>query len=103
MAEEMDDHSLHAAINVRLAEIADASPTPPVWYEAWSRLNPQSTDMERLALYRAVRDAGSVPEDAGLFLIAWMLDVLSCTRAEEALREVEDRSRGDPPEAWSGR
>jgi hypothetical protein len=90
MAEEMDDHSLHAAINVKLAEIADASPTPPVWYEAWSRLNPQSTDTERLALYRAVRDAGSVPEDAGLFLIAWMLDVLSCARAEEALHEVED-------------
>ena len=31
---------------------------------------------ERLAVYRAVRDASSVPSEAGFFLIAWMLDVL---------------------------
>jgi hypothetical protein len=86
-----DDHPLHAAINAKLAEIAGACPTPPPWYEAWARLEPQSTDQERLAVYRAVRAAGSVPIEASFFLIAWMLDVLTDERAEEGLREVEER------------
>ncbi len=91
MAEERDTHPLYAAINVKLAEIAAASSTPPSWYEAWSRLRPQSTDTERLAIYRAVRDTGSVPEDAGFFLVAWLLDVMTDGRAEEGLRESEER------------
>src|SRR4051812_11038308 len=86
-----NDHPLHAGINTKLAEIAAASPAPPPWYEAWTRLGPQSTDAERLAAYRAVRDAGSVPETAGFFLVAWMLDVLTDERAEEGLRDVEER------------
>jgi hypothetical protein len=85
------DHPLHAAINTKLAEIAGVSPTPPPWYEAWTRLGPQSTDRERLAVYRAVRDAGSVPEEAGFFLVARMLDVLSDERAEKGLRETDER------------
>lgn len=86
-----NDHPLHAAINAKLAEIAAASPLPTPWYEAWSHLGPISTDTERLAVYRAVRDAGSIPEEAGFFLVAWMLDVLTDERAEESLREVERR------------
>ena len=87
-----NDHPLHAAINAKLAEIAAASPIPPPWYEAWSRLGPQSTDTERLDVYRAVRDAGSVPEEAGFFLVARMLDVLTDKRAEDRLA----RNRGPP-------
>jgi hypothetical protein len=70
MSEAKDNHPLHAAINAKLAEIAAASPTPPPWYEAWTRLGPKSTDTERLAVYRAVRDANSVSEEAGFFLVA---------------------------------
>jgi len=81
MSEDKDNHPLHAAINVKLAEIAVASPTPPSWYEDWLRLSAESTDTERLAIYRAVRDAGSVPEDAGFFLVAWLLDVMTDARA----------------------
>ena len=91
MNHSRDDHPLHAAINARLAEIAAALPTPPFWYEAWTRLGSQATDRERLTVYRAVRDAGSVPEEAGFFLVAWMLDVLTDERAEEGLREIEER------------
>ena len=86
-----NDHPLHAGINSKLAEIAAASPTPLPWYEAWTHLAPKSTDTERLAVYRAVRDAGSVPEEAGFFLVAWMLDVLTDERAEDGLRETDER------------
>jgi len=84
-----NDQPLHAAINAKLAEIAAASAPPPPWYAAWSRLGSQSTDLERLAVYQAVRAAGSVPADASFFLIAWMLDLLTDERAEEGLRETE--------------
>jgi hypothetical protein len=85
------DHPLHAGINARLAEVAAALPTLPSWYEAWRRLGPKSTGRERLAVYRAVRDAGSVPEEAGFFLVAWVLDVLTDERAEAGLRETDER------------
>lgn len=86
-----DTHPLHAAIDAKLAEISAAAPVPPSWHDAWSALGPQATDEERLAVYRDVRDAGSVPSEAGFFLIAWMLDVLTDARAEDGLREAEAR------------
>jgi hypothetical protein len=91
MPEDNDSHPLHATIDAKLAEIAAASQAPPSWYEGWSRLSPQSTDTERLAVYRAVRDAGSVPEEAGFFLVAWLLDFITLERTEEGLREPEER------------
>jgi len=33
---------------------------------------------ERLAVYRAVRDAGSVPADAGFYLVAWQMTASPC-------------------------
>src|SRR4051794_2221846 len=86
-----DDDPLHAAINAKLAQVADASPTPPPWYEAWARLGPDSSEEERLAVYRAVRDAGSVPDEAGFYLVSWQVDAITLRRAEEALRGHEDR------------
>jgi hypothetical protein len=86
-----DDHPLHAGIHAKLAEVAAALPTLPPWYEAWARLGPGPTGGERLAVYRAVRGAGSVPENAGFFLVAWVLDVLTDERAEAGLREADER------------
>ncbi len=95
------DHPLHAAIINELAEIAAASPTPLPWYDDSSQLGPRSTDSEHIAVYRAVRDAGSEPEAAGFFLIAWMLDVLTDERAEEGLRDVAERLEQVPATAGS--
>src|SRR5436309_830755 len=86
-----DNHPLHAAIHAKLAEVAAASPERPPWDGAWARLVPNSSEEERLAVYRAVRDAGSVPAEAGFFLVAWMLDLLTDQRAEAGLREADDR------------
>jgi hypothetical protein len=89
MPEQKDDHPLYAAVNAMLANVAAASSPLPAWYEAWAGLGPQSSKEERLAVYRAVRAAGSVPAEAGFFLVAWMLDLLTDDRAEEGLQEVE--------------
>src|SRR2546423_799870 len=68
MPEQKDDHPLYAAVNATLANVAAACSPPPSWYEAWAGLVPQSSKEERLAVYLAVRAAGSVPADAGFFL-----------------------------------
>src|SRR4051812_35393993 len=86
-----EDDPLHAAIDAKLAQVAGASPTPPPWHEAWTRLGPDSTEEERLAVYRAVRAAGSVPEKAGFYLVSWQIDAITLGRADEGLRGHEDR------------
>jgi len=45
-----DDDDLLAAVNAKLAAIAEASATPPTWYDDWMRLKPESTHEERLAV-----------------------------------------------------
>ena len=72
MAEHTDNHPLYATIDANLGEAAGTSSPPPPWYEAWASLGPQSSNKERLAVYRAVRAAGSVPAEAGFFLVAWI-------------------------------
>ena len=82
---------LYRVIDEKLAEVAAAAPAPLPWHDAWQGLGPRSTNEERLAVYRAVRDAGSLPEEAGFFLVAWAVDVVTDGRAGEGLREYEDR------------
>jgi hypothetical protein len=86
-----DHHPWHAAIYQKLGDIVAASSIPPPWQAAWLGLRPNATDEERLAVYQAVRTAGSVPAAAGCFLVAWLLDGLTDHRAEEGLREFEAR------------
>jgi hypothetical protein len=90
ISEHTDDNPLLTRINAKLAQFAAATPTPP-WSAAWQRLGPESSEQERLAVFQAVRAAGSLPDDAGFYLVAWQIDVLTLGCAEEALREQEDR------------
>jgi hypothetical protein len=89
-----DDDLLHAAITAKLAAIAAASATPPPWQAAFDRLGPDSSEEERLAVYRAVRDVGSVRDEAGFYLVSWQIDALTLRHTDEALRELEDRLEG---------
>lgn len=82
---------LHAAVNARLAEIVAASPTVPAWRNAWMRLGPDSAEEERLAVYQAIRRSGSLPEEAGFYLVAWQADALTSLRAESELHELDER------------
>ncbi len=90
-AEPEDDIPLHAAINAKLAEIVAESHSQPSWHEDWLRLGSQSTDEERLNVYKSVRDSGSVPAEAGFFLVAWVLDIMMSDRAVEEFREAEEQ------------
>ena len=80
-----DNDPLHAAIDARLAGLVANCPTPPAWAGPWRRLGPESTDEQRLAVYRAIRSSGSLPEDAGLYLVSWQIDALASRHAEQAL------------------
>ena len=102
-----DDDPLHAAIDARLASLVANCPTPPAWAGPWRRLGPESSDEERLAVYRAIRSSGSLPEDAGLYLVSWQIDALAGRHAEQALHHLDDqleaieRAHGlDEGEAW---
>jgi hypothetical protein len=78
---------LHPAIDRKLAAIARSSRATPPWHDAWSRLGPRSTHAERLAVCKAIRDAGTLPEEDGYFLVSW---------AAEHIAEEEDARRIDP-------
>jgi hypothetical protein len=66
---------VYAAIDAKLADIVAASPTLPAWYQDWKRLGPQSADEERLAVYRAIRDSGCLPDAAGFYLVSRLLKI----------------------------
>ena len=86
-----DDGPFNAAINDKLASIAAASSSTPSWYEAWQRLSPESSEEERLAVYRAVHRDGCLPLEAGYYLVAWQADVIASERAEIELRDLDDQ------------
>jgi hypothetical protein len=81
----------HAAINDRLAAVVEESAAAPDWYDAWMLLGPDSPEEHRLKVYQAVRDAGSVPEDAGFYLVAWQTDIIVGEIAEIELHHLEER------------
>ncbi len=78
-----DPERLHSAIDLKLAAVANSSP----WFDAWYRLGPQSTRQDQLTVCQAIRDAGTLPEDAGYFLVSW---------GAERLAEEEDARLKDP-------
>jgi hypothetical protein len=86
-----DNHPLHAAINAKLAQVAERSPTLPAWYEPWIQLGPESSQEQRLAVYQAVRDSGLLPEEAGFYLVSWQIDAMVSQQAEESLRDLDER------------
>jgi hypothetical protein len=102
-----DNDPLHAAIDARLASLVANRATPPAWAGPWRRLGTESSDEERLAVYRAIRSSGSLPEDAGLYLVSWQVDALARRHAEQALRHLDDQLEAlerahelDEGEAW---
>ena len=83
-----DTDSFRPAINTRL--LRAGAPRPP-WFKEWYRLRNRSSDEDRLAVYQAVRDVGSLPPEAIFFLISWTVDAITLADAEELLAEQQDR------------
>ncbi|MEK6235780.1 MAG: hypothetical protein N2C14_13815, partial [Planctomycetales bacterium] len=86
-----DDFPLYAAINAKLTEIVKSSPAPPDWHDAWMRLRTKTPEEERLRVYRAVRDSGCLPDEAGFHLIVWQIDAMTSEIAASELRELDER------------
>ena len=86
-----DDDFLLAAVNVKLAAIAEAAHTPPSWYGDWMRLEPGSTKEERLAVHQAIRNSGCLPNEAGFCLVSWCVEGMADLEAETSLRNLVDR------------
>jgi hypothetical protein len=84
---------LYAAIDAKLTSVLGSLPVRPPWSERWRRLNHASSDEERLAVYRAIRDSGVLPDDAGFYLVSWQIDAIAGHRAEEALHHLDERLR----------
>jgi hypothetical protein len=55
-------------VDTRLKEIAQATPRDAAWTSLFERLSDATPEAERFAAYRAVREAGVLPQDAALFL-----------------------------------
>jgi hypothetical protein len=81
----------HRAVDAKLSAMLEGRTEQPGWYEAWRRLTAESTDDERLAVYRSVRDSGLVPEDAGLYLVCWQISQMTERLADTVLSEFDDR------------
>jgi hypothetical protein len=57
----MDNGPFDNKIHGKLAQIGSESPDRPAWSELLARLGPESSGEERLAVYEAIRDSGSLP------------------------------------------
>ena len=86
-----DDDNLLAAFDATLAEIVETSSIPPSWCDAWKCLGPESSEEDRLAVYRAVRDAGCLPAEAGMSLIAWQIGAIVNREDGGSLKDLDDR------------
>ena len=71
-----DTGRLHPRIDRKLARMARSTPVP-AWHEVWSELGPHSTGEEQLQVCRAIREAGTLSEDAGYFLVCWAAEKLA--------------------------
>ena len=107
MPEPQDGFPPHAAINAKLAEVVQIAPTVLLGMTPGNCSGPSRLPNERLKVYQAVRDAGSLPEEAGFYLVAWQVDAIASDRGETELREWEDRldemnTEGDDEDGWEG-
>lgn len=78
-------------IDALLRQVAEELPRRPDWYKAVKRLKKSSPLEDRVAAYQAVRDDGCLPEDAGFFLVSFVVDNLTTPKAERATRHLKER------------
>lgn len=103
----IENESPYAAVDAKLEALAQASPAPPPWYDAWTGLRPDSREEDRLAVYQLVRRAGSVPEAASFWLVSHLIDEIASRDAdgllgpyENRLQEIEEAHGFDDGGVW---
>jgi hypothetical protein len=88
-----DRRRLHAVIDARLSGIATSLGEPSPWKEPWLRLGPESTWEERLFVCQVVRNSGSIPAEAGYFLVSWIIEHLAIVVKSERADSLECMNR----------
>jgi hypothetical protein len=73
------------------ARLLEAAETMPPWYDAWLNLDPESSVEERLAVYQAIRSAGTLPEAASFWLVSRLVDDIVTRDGDDDLRGYEER------------
>ncbi len=76
---------LHTVIDDKLSAIATFLREPPPWNGPWLRLGTESTWVERLSVCQAVRNSGSIPAEAGYFLVSWIIEELAIVTESDRL------------------
>jgi len=84
---------LHIVIDARLSGIATSMPEPPPWNVPWLRLGLESTWEERLFVCQAVRDSDSIPDEAGYFLMSWIIEELAIVVEPERVDRLHSVNR----------
>jgi hypothetical protein len=84
---------LHVVIDARLSGIATSLSEPPAWNEPWLRLGPESRWEERLLVCKAVRDSGSITDEAGYFLVSWIIEDLATVMGTERQDRLQFMNR----------
>lgn len=87
------NESPYAAVDAKLNAVVEASTTVPPWHDAWTRLSRDSVEEDRLVVYQAIRQAGSVPESASFWLVSHTIDSIAARDADDALGHYESRFR----------
>lgn len=78
-------------IDAKLRELAAQEPQKPGWTAAIESLASAASDESRLAAYQAVRNAGGLPDGAGLFLVTYTIEQIAARAADAPLRKIERR------------
>src|SRR6516165_10172834 len=84
---------LHAVIDARLSAIASSLPQAPPWNEPWLRLGSESTWEERLFVCQTVQNSGSIPAEAGYFLVSWIIEDLAIVGESERVDSLAFMNR----------
>jgi hypothetical protein len=101
----------YTAVDERLKAIVDAAATPPAWTDAWEDSTrgrrgilgwepaKQAGPEERLRVFKAARDAGDLPEDAALYLVADQVQFIG----EIMVADFVERIDGAVGDGWAAR
>jgi hypothetical protein len=75
-------------IDSKLSELARQASNEPSWRQPLERLQTTDDDEARLAVYQAVHNSGDLPEEAGFYLVAFVLDDMTNEIRSEKLRKI---------------
>lgn len=85
--------SIDEKILAKLQAMAETMSDRPPWCDKCMKLNAESTDEERLAVYQSVRRSGCFSEDVAIFLMSSIVGYFVVRDRNKELFEYEDQLR----------